>query len=272
MLCLLPNWYFCDDRGANLHGIQKFMTPSYSNDSSIQRPQKKFGGLSVTDAFVLTKLSHLLAVAVGPVHMWGYPLQQQDNNRTITAAYRCAGLISNNAMTEVEMKSLTRSTFQSILSGFLLLSSPSLADFVKYSKNSSQCFSTATETHHFAISFWCRHTANCTSATTNREASERHCHWHFDQENIPNFPDAEQFKVGAVQFQPTIARADDQTQASYDEQLSALRVCIPAVDAGTDNPPICPCPIALVRPPGCGKTHMILIVDCYCFREMLTRQ
>ena len=86
-------------------------------------------------------------------------------------------------------------------------------------------------------------------------------------QNIPDYPDVAQMKTGAVVFIPTIVRADAQSEESYQEQFSALRSCISAIDSIIGERELNLNAIVLVGPPGCGKTHVLLIVYCYCLEN-----
>ena len=87
-------------------------------------------------------------------------------------------------------------------------------------------------------------------------------------ESIPNFPVAEAFKNGAVVFQPSIIRTDNQSQESFLEQSLALQKCVAAIDSICEEPRRGPCNLLLVGPPGCGKTHVLLIANTYAVSKI----
>ena len=87
------------------------------------------------------------------------------------------------------------------------------------------------------------------------------------QGDIPNFSDKQDFKNGEVQFRPIILRAVD--HASFDEQSSVLTACVSAVDRLTVQPARAHSSIAVVGPPGCGKSHILSVIYTYCLSKGL---
>ncbi|XP_014681905.1 PREDICTED: ATP-dependent DNA helicase PIF1-like, partial [Priapulus caudatus] len=90
---------------------------------------------------------------------------------------------------------------------------------------------------------------------------------------VPAFPACEQLKVQqVVPFTPRISRADEQSDASLDEQTAALQDCIMAIDELFQPQTTFAHSPLLVGPPGCGKTHILLIAQTYALSKGLNAQ
>ena len=84
---------------------------------------------------------------------------------------------------------------------------------------------------------------------------------------IPNFPDIQHFKEGAVEFLPQITPIRNQSAASLEEQNRALNTCITAINTLHNNQPSSRNCFVLVGPPGAGKTHILLLANTYALSK-----
>jgi hypothetical protein len=80
---------------------------------------------------------------------------------------------------------------------------------------------------------------------------------------IPDFPPVEDFKQGEVYFHPRITSLNTQSNASVNEQKNALATCIDAINDAVPKLSKHKRCYILVGPPGCGKTHILLISNTY---------